>query len=1062
MKECPSCRACLDDAVEICPIDGTCLVLAFPGAPVIDDRYRVELCLGRGGMGVVYRVRHIGLNRTFALKLIQTSRGDWETFVSRFETEARVLGRLKHPNIVEVTDYGVDPRGAGFPYLVMEYLEGKTLFEVSRKEGPLPLFRALPLLEDIAEGIDYAHGKGVLHRDLKSSNVFITREGSSAESVKILDFGLARLLSKVDPIPTRQDELEAKVFVPGGKWKKANWEDVSGDETLDALPQSRCSANSVSNVSENWLVHPFKNIEGTLAYLAPELIRGEGATSLADIYAFAVTTYEVLVGKLPFSGSPSEVLESHLHSAPPAPSSAHRLLPPELDAPIQAALAKNPISRPKSAGDFVKSLKAAAAIAEDKKWRTREIPRRLGLAVLLTAVLLLLAWPLGRGSFVQELEHRAVDLRFAATPLQQPDPRLLVISVDEASLEADSTPLTERADEFGRKLEAVLAAGARGVAMDFILPEQWSHSEQFSKLILARDRNLTLALLSAPSGEAQGAACVNQLTSAGLGPIRFLQIFGFVNLTEDSDAVTRRANYAFQDAEGNLRDSWAARAASTVVGETPEATGLHPTTRPFWIDFRTDWQNLPQISWKDLEIQLDRNPEIFRGKLVLIGGELVGSGDDYHRIPSRPGQPEATSGVSLQALIVNTILEHHPLKDLDSVPKWIILGLICGVMLSASLCISKMGVPIVIFACLSLGYVGIAVLLFRKMQFVLPVAVPLLMASISIVVGLVLRFWLPAFPRKEGRNFMSDVKIMRSLSLAALLCTIPAAAARGQETKPREFVCVVTNISGQVSLLDPAGKKSPIHLFDWLPASSILETHAVSGLTLVYANGNRYEIGEKTRLSLTLGGPDTLGGSVRTIDPIPPIPRLAAIANSTQAGARAGAIRLRGGPENNIRNMYPRSDCTSLPDSTVLRFDPIRDVSRYQVELMDESGRTFFDAETQSTALGVPVGVLRPSSRYHWRVRTTDHDGSPVQGEEEFSTLSEDNIQQRTALRDALQKRNDAASLALMADVDLRLGLWMEARQGFQAAIAKSSADTAFRQALTEIEQKLEAYDEQR
>jgi hypothetical protein len=363
---------------------------------------------------------------------------------------------------------------------------------------------------------------------------------------------------------------------------------------------------------------------------------------------------------------------------------------------------------------------------------------------------------------------------------------------------------------------------------------------------------------------------------------------------------------------------------------------------------------------------------------------------------------------------------------------------------------------IVILAGFSLAYASMAIFLFRQMQFVVPVAGPLLTAIMALAVGLVLRSLLPGFPHSETASVAPSVKLRRSLSLGVLLLTTATAtAARTPAVDAPEFVAVVTNLSGHASVLTPAGEKNAISLFSWLPAASVIETSAASALTLVFANGNRYEVSERTRLSLARSGPNILTGSVRALDPLPPIPRLAAIANAVQAGARAGAIRLRGKSGARIHNMYPRFDTKSLPDHTILRFDAVPGATRYVVKLEDESGHSVFDAATQLTAIAVPAGVLQPGSRYLWEFCTVDRTGSPVQGEEEFSTLSEEDIRQRAALYAALQKQDDAASLALMADVDQRLGLWSEAREEFRAAIAKAPIDTPFRQKLTEMEKQV-------
>ena len=167
MKECPICRACWDDDVDCCPDDGRTLEASLEGSRLIDGKYLLERCLGKGAMGSVYRARHKDLQKIFALKLIRRHRLQSPDSLSRFRVEARALGKLQHPNIVQVTDYGVDPRSGGVPYLIMEHLEGMTLADRVSQKKNLPLDEALPIAEAIAAAVDYAHGCGILHRDLK-------------------------------------------------------------------------------------------------------------------------------------------------------------------------------------------------------------------------------------------------------------------------------------------------------------------------------------------------------------------------------------------------------------------------------------------------------------------------------------------------------------------------------------------------------------------------------------------------------------------------------------------------------------------------------------------------------------------------------------------------------------------------------------------------------------------------------------------------------------------------------------------------------------------------------
>ncbi len=172
-------RAITEAAVEIAP-------------SLIDGKYRIEGQLGHGGMGLVYRARHLELGKLFALKLVQPHRSHRPESVARFRIEAQALGRLNHPNIVQVTDFGVDSRAG--PYLVMEYIEGITLGEYLKTERSLPLEEALPIFSGISRALDYAHDAGILHRDLKPANVLLVPREASHHDVRILDFGIARFL----------------------------------------------------------------------------------------------------------------------------------------------------------------------------------------------------------------------------------------------------------------------------------------------------------------------------------------------------------------------------------------------------------------------------------------------------------------------------------------------------------------------------------------------------------------------------------------------------------------------------------------------------------------------------------------------------------------------------------------------------------------------------------------------------------------------------------------------------------------------------------------------------
>lgn len=751
MKECPLCHICLDDSAETCPLDGGTLDLAFPGDLIIDGKYRVEHRLGRGGMGVVYLVRHLGLQRRFALKLIRGPQGRGQHFFDRFQTEARALGRLKHPNIVEVTDYGVDPRGAGLPYLVMEYLKGRTLHELCRG-SEMPPGRALPLLEAIAGAIDYAHGEGVLHCDLKPSNVLVVGAENSGEIAKILDFGLARLLAD-GTVVTGSALLQARAEIRG-----------SGDNTRSKTPPPPDDSNTEASMAPTLDVLTGElrevsveaptsvttqvsrgHLEGTLAYIAPELVRGSPHTSSSDMYAFGVLVYETLVGKQPFSGSPGELVWKLRQTPPPIPSQVQTLLPPELDAPVLAGLAKEPEQRAKQGVNLVASVRSAWQASERRKWREREFPRRSKLAVLAGAILAFLSWPLERVGWVVDLEQRTIDARFAFAPTHPPDKRLVVLVVDEASLATDPAPLAEKADQFASVIDQVFGSGARGVAIDFLLPERWAHSEKFSKLLLTHADNLTLAALSA-SSQTVGQECVSALTAAALGPQRFSDLFGFANLREDRDGVTRRANLFFVDVDGALRKSWAASVARNLESANSRDAASAGMTTSFWIDYATDQKKFSKISWKDIPAELRRDPSLFHGRLVLLGGDLVGSGDDYHRIPSRGEASEAVSGLALQSLIVNTILTDFPVRSAGWVPVVGLLAIGYTAILAALLCLSRLYRPVALSILLPSVYVAGAFLLFRQTRVIAPIAGPLILGLLALSTCLVLRLTKLSLP----------------------------------------------------------------------------------------------------------------------------------------------------------------------------------------------------------------------------------------------------------------------------------------------------------------------------
>jgi CHASE2 domain-containing sensor protein len=657
---------------------------------VIGGKYRLEERLGEGALGVVHRAIHLGLERSFAIKLLKTAGAPSPDALARFRREALALGRLRHPHIVEVTDSGID-EAAGVPYLVMELLEGVPLSDVCRRQGPLPLAQALSLFEQIAEAIDAAHGAGILHRDLKPGNIFVRAEDSR---IKVLDFGLAELL----------DETAASSGRPRGR------EGIEpGLTTTGALP-------------------------GTPLYAAPEVIRHGEASPASDVYSFGVIAYELLSGKPPFQGTMEEVLTGHLDAEPPP-----LLLPPEVWRALRQALRKDPARRPRTAGELVRRLREGMVLAEQARWRAAEIPRRIWMAALLTAALLAAGLVLP-GPPLPGIERRIGDLRVRASPARAPDPRILLITLDDNPLS-----LADRADEIGRTLSRILDAGAHGVAIDILLHAKWSAAPGFSDLLLRHSGNLTLAAFSEPDGSVVGTDCVDGLTAAALGPQRVSVMFGFVNLDEDRDGAVRGGRHWFRDVSGHERPSWAARAARELRPGLASGTPRH-----FWIDTRIDWARYERISWRDLPAALERHPGLFRDRLVLVGVEFHGSGDDYHRIPQHSGR-RAVSGLTLQALMVDTIAAGLPIREPGKMSVFAASALVTLFIMARALCARRVG-PIA--AWLTVGaalYVTLSFPVFWWTGLMLPVTAPLLLVLLGLLAAFALRRLLPSPPEISAR-----------------------------------------------------------------------------------------------------------------------------------------------------------------------------------------------------------------------------------------------------------------------------------------------------------------------
>ncbi len=308
---------------------------------LLDNKYQVEQLLGQGGMGAVYRATHLGTKRIVAVKVIHPQLSAHDQFVARFRREAEAAGRLRHPNVVDVTDFGFAQTNDGpVAYLVMEYLDGCTLAEIVSEEGVLPIPWVIDILEQVCSAVEAAHQAGIIHRDLKPDNIWLEPNGRGGYTVKVLDFGLVKLgESDHLPAPVSPTTFEAD---PGAT------EAQTLIKTEGSLPVHDENLTAVGSVM------------GTPFYMSPEQCRGERLDTRSDIYSLGVVAYRLLSGETPFQGSPHEVIELHKTAVPPPLRETNRKVPRMLAHIVMSGLAKNPAERPQSAAGFASALRAAS------------------------------------------------------------------------------------------------------------------------------------------------------------------------------------------------------------------------------------------------------------------------------------------------------------------------------------------------------------------------------------------------------------------------------------------------------------------------------------------------------------------------------------------------------------------------------------------------------------------------------------------------------------------------------------------------------------------------------
>lgn len=322
---------------------------------VLDGKYRITRMIGKGGMGAVYHAQHLGTGRPVAVKVLLSALVRSSEALERFRREARAAGRLRHPNIVDVTDFGVARVGEqDVAYLVMEYLEGSTLRAVIDARGALPLEVVVDIVEQIGVAVGQAHAAGIVHRDLKPDNVWLVNDARGGFTVRVLDFGIARLAGEATVHDTASKEVVSSDTPTLALTAPADLtlEKPADDGSATAVTPS----DAVDAEADTARLTTAGSLIGTPLYMSPEQCLGHDVDPRTDVYSLGVIAYEALSGRRPFDGSFREVIDQHLHRQPPP----LKAVPSRVAAVVARAMAKSPDERHSSPQALAGSLRVAS------------------------------------------------------------------------------------------------------------------------------------------------------------------------------------------------------------------------------------------------------------------------------------------------------------------------------------------------------------------------------------------------------------------------------------------------------------------------------------------------------------------------------------------------------------------------------------------------------------------------------------------------------------------------------------------------------------------------------
>jgi len=326
-KKCPACSREFTGTLVVCKHDGTLLIPIKEDLMIgttLADKYRIESEIGRGGMSVVYKGRHELMDRMVAIKMLQAQLVNDQTSIKRFKQEAKAASCLTHTNVITVYDCDVSPGGQ--PYLVMDYLVGESLADIIKRENHVEEMRALNIFIQACDALEHAHLKGVLHRDLKSSNIMLVDFEGKTDVVKVVDFGIAKL-----------------------------------------MPNSGKQSQNLTQTGE---------IFGSPIYMSPEQCLGSHLDARSDIYSMGAMLYESLMGMPPLMGDTIiDTMQMHVSTVPASfADMRHDLnIHPQFEAVVFKALEKKPEDRYASMEQFRDALAHVARTIEMDKFEPRPV-----------------------------------------------------------------------------------------------------------------------------------------------------------------------------------------------------------------------------------------------------------------------------------------------------------------------------------------------------------------------------------------------------------------------------------------------------------------------------------------------------------------------------------------------------------------------------------------------------------------------------------------------------------------------------------------------------------------